>query len=63
MLNDAAGVLNDTIVSHYPAAPGFLFATLPAYNATGARLQSDANGTGAATSTSSSSSQNTGVAM
>lgn len=64
MLNDAAGVLNNTIVSHYPAAPGFLFATLPAYNATGAGLQSDSNATGTSTSSGSTSgSQNTGVAM
>lgn len=63
MLNDAAGVINDTFTSHYPATPGFLFATLPAYNASGTELQSDINTTGTSTSTESSGSQNTGVAM
>ncbi|KAG8213947.1 hypothetical protein J3R82DRAFT_10693 [Butyriboletus roseoflavus] len=63
MLNDAAGMINDTFALHYPAAPGFLFATLPAYNASGPVLQSDANATGTSTSTNSTSSQNTGVAI
>lgn len=61
MLNDAAGVINDTIASNYPAAPGFLFATLPVYDADG--IQTDANGTGTPTGTNSSDSQDTGVAM
>lgn len=63
MLNDAAGMINDTTASHHPAALGFLFATLPAYNATGTELQSDSNGTGTSTTTNSGGSQNTGVAM
>lgn len=67
MLNDAAGVMNNTIASNYPAAPDFLFATLLAYNASGAGvsigLQTDVNGTGTSTSTSSDSSGSTGVAM
>jgi hypothetical protein len=67
MLNDAAGVMNNTIASNYPAAPDFLFATLLAYNASGAGIpsgsQTDVNGTGTSTSTSSDSSDNTGVAM
>ncbi|KAF8556392.1 hypothetical protein OG21DRAFT_1596485 [Imleria badia] len=63
MLNDAAGVINNTIAFSYPAAPGFLFATLPAYNASEVNggLKTDANGT--STSTSSTNSQDTGVAM
>lgn len=61
MLYDVAGVINNTITFNYPAAPGFLFATLPAYNASG--LQTDANGTGTSTSTSGDNSEDTGVAM
>jgi len=67
MLNDAAGVMNNTIAFNYPAAPDFLFATLPAYRASGvgisdSELQADANGTDT-TSTSANNSDNTGVAM
>ena len=68
MLNEAAGAINSTITFGYPAAPGFLFATLPAYNTSDSgissgELQSDANTTGSSTSSTSSSSQDTGVAM
>ena len=68
MLNDAAGVMNDTIAFNYPAAPDFLFATLPVYHASSAgisdsELQADTNGTGTSTSTSTDNSGNTGVAM
>ncbi|KAG9316636.1 hypothetical protein JVU11DRAFT_2690 [Chiua virens] len=63
MLNDAAGVINDTITVDSPTAPGFLFATLPAYNTTGAGMQSDTNSTGTSPSANNGGSQNTGVAM
>lgn len=33
-LNDSATIINDTIRLGYPVAPGYLFATLQAYNAT-----------------------------
>ncbi|KAF9227339.1 hypothetical protein BS17DRAFT_694766 [Gyrodon lividus] len=67
MLNDTARVVNQTIASNSPVAPGFLFATLQAYNATGADTSN--NGTpnnydGTSTSTSSSGdSKETGLAM
>lgn len=66
MLNDAAGVINSTIALGYPTAPGFLFATLPAYDISGSGtsgggLQTDTNQTGI--TTTGSNSQDTGVAM
>ncbi|KAF8135400.1 hypothetical protein EV363DRAFT_1211911 [Boletus edulis] len=64
MLNDTAGVLNNTIAFDYPTAPGFLFATLSIYNTSGADggTQADDNGTATSTSTDSDSGD-TGIAM
>jgi len=68
MLNDVAGVINNTIACNYPTAPGFLFATLPAHNDTGvgisnSGLQADVNGTGPSTSTSGNNSADSSIAM
>ncbi|KAI9569671.1 hypothetical protein HD554DRAFT_500290 [Boletus coccyginus] len=68
MLNDVAGVINNTIAFNYPTAPGFLFATLPAHNDSGvgmsnSGLQADVNGTGTSTNTSGGNSADSSIAM
>jgi hypothetical protein len=68
MLNDTARVVNQTISSNNPVAPGFIFATLQAYNATGnATFNGTSNnddGTSTSTNTTSSGgSKETGLAM
>lgn len=68
MLNDVAGVINNTIAFNYPTAPGFLFATLPAHNDSGvgmsnSGLQADVNGTETSTNTSGGNSADSSIAM
>ncbi|KAH7888679.1 hypothetical protein F5I97DRAFT_1925217 [Phlebopus sp. FC_14] len=66
MLNETEALVNQSIASNSPVAPGLLYATLQAYNATGSSNNNGStNGNGASSSTSSSdgSPQQTGVAM
>jgi hypothetical protein len=68
LLNDAAGAINNAIASNHPAASGFLFATLPVLNASGAStadsgLQADSNDTTSTSNDNDNSSNDTGVAM
>ncbi|KIK93582.1 hypothetical protein PAXRUDRAFT_144774 [Paxillus rubicundulus Ve08.2h10] len=66
MLNDSAGVVNQSISSNGPVAPGFIFATLQAYNATGNVTSTGGtsnNDDGTSTSTNSGGSKETGLAM
>jgi hypothetical protein len=61
-LNDSAAVINSTIASHNPIAPGYLFVTLTAFNATGADKYSNSNGSVNAASPGDNGST-TGLAM
>ncbi|KAF8844291.1 hypothetical protein BDN67DRAFT_943495 [Paxillus ammoniavirescens] len=66
MLNDTGRVVNQTISSNSPVAPGFIFATLQAYNATG-NATSDGgasnNDDGSTSTNSGGGSKETGLAM
>jgi hypothetical protein len=64
-LNQSGKVINDTIETNAPPQPGYLFATLTAYNATGPGTN-DTDGEGNTNVTSNASSggsPNTGLAM
>ncbi|KIJ67796.1 hypothetical protein HYDPIDRAFT_107293 [Hydnomerulius pinastri MD-312] len=65
MLNETSLVVNQTISSNNPVAPGLLYATLQAYNATGTSSSSNgpANNDSGASTTSSGGSKETGLAM
>ncbi|KIL66738.1 hypothetical protein M378DRAFT_347402 [Amanita muscaria Koide BX008] len=64
LLNNSASVINSSLAAGFPTAPGFIYASLRAYNATG-----DLSGPGGSGSTntpnasSTSSSPNTALAM
>ncbi|EGO25282.1 hypothetical protein SERLADRAFT_465174 [Serpula lacrymans var. lacrymans S7.9] len=68
-LNESANTVNETIQKNNPVAPGYLFATLQAYNATSASVGSnnasgDSNNSSAPTTTGSGGSRReTGLAM
>ncbi len=63
-LNDSAAIMNETIQNSYAPEPGFLFATLWAYNATGASNDSTTTGSGGGTGDNGQKgSSNTALAM
>lgn len=61
-LNASETIVNQSIASGYPAAPGYLIATLQAWNATGNSSGSDNSGS-TSSSTDTSGSKNTSLAM
>lgn len=65
MLNKTASVVNESIASTSPIAPGLLLATLQAYNATGTSNNGSANNdSGASTNNNGDGSpKQTGLAM
>ncbi|KAF9241600.1 hypothetical protein BU15DRAFT_44671 [Melanogaster broomeanus] len=62
MLQDTALVINQTIAANSPVSPGFLFATLQAYNATGDGTSQGGTPSNDDTTTTTSSKE-TGLAM
>ncbi|KAH7925532.1 hypothetical protein BV22DRAFT_1064759 [Leucogyrophana mollusca] len=65
MLNSSAAVVNSTLQSNNPVAPGIIYATLQAYNATGTSTNgSETNNNSSGSSSSSDGSRKeTGLAM
>ena len=62
-LNDSAESINATIASKTPVAPGYLFATLKAYNATDNGDGDDGDNDTGNSRPNSGNSSNTGLAM
>lgn len=64
-LNQSGSIINSTIANNAPLAPGYLFATLTAYNATDPSIKDSSfgNNTNMTSTQSSGGSPNTGLAM
>jgi hypothetical protein len=64
-LDESAAIINQSLATDNPAAPGYIYATLTAYNATGIGNNTDNPGTANSQSPSGDSgdSPNTGLAM
>lgn len=62
-LNQSAAAINKSLATDNPVSPGYIYATLTAYNATGTDSNTTTSGTSQSTSGDSGGSTNTGLAM
>jgi len=62
-LNSSQAAINATLAAGYPTSPGYLWATLVAYNASGPGINSSANGTSPPSSVGGAGSSKTTLAM
>jgi hypothetical protein len=62
-LNESESNINQSIASGYPVAPGYLVATLQAWNATGTDSTGSSNNGSTSSSGDQSSNKQTGLAM